>query len=82
MSLIIAPNGLNTRLKEETLSRDEVALVAAFTAWCERRRLAFDLICKECYDAREQSARCVGDNDRDDTSFKINCAHATRVYNR
>lgn len=81
MSLIIVPAGFGSELRRETLSREEIKLVTEFEAWCRKRNLALDLICRDCVDAGHGAAsRCKGDNGRDATVFKITCAHCERVY--
>ncbi len=80
-NLIIVPGGFGSELRRETLTKEEVRLVTEFEAWCHKRNLALDLICRDCADAGHGGAsRCRGDNARDATVFKITCPHAERVY--
>jgi hypothetical protein len=79
--LIILPNGFRPEQAKETLTKDEVKLVTDFEAWCQRRGLAVDLLCKHCLDAGHgPGSRCRGDNRRDSQAWRITCAHADRVY--
>jgi hypothetical protein len=81
MGVILLPNGLPSAIQKETLSRDEIKLVTAFEAWCERRGIALDLICKKCLDdGHGKASRLSGNNKRDAHTYSIKCAHAERTY--
>ena len=79
--LIVAPEGFTKTRRHETLTKDEVDLVMKFEAWCQRRHLVLDLLCRDCLDAGEgKASRLRGDNRRDALSYHITCAHADRIY--
>lgn len=81
MGVILLPNGMPGTRVRETLTKDEIKVVTEFERWATRRGLVLDLICKHCLDeGRGGDSRCIGDNARDASSYKISCAHAERVY--
>ena len=84
MSLVIVPKGFSGAgvLEKETLTREECDLVMKFEAWCQKRGIALDLVCRHCFDsgAGLAASRCSGDNSREATVFHIRCGHADRVY--
>jgi hypothetical protein len=77
--LILRPDGLAARKVQETLSKEEIKLVIDFNRWALRRGLKMDLLCQKCVD-EGLFPRCIGENDPDSTTFKIDCAHAERRY--
>lgn len=79
--MLVLPNGLPGTKIRESLSKEEVKLVNDFEEWCHRRGLIMDIICNSCLDeGHERASRCFGDNTRNSGIFRINCAHAERVY--
>jgi hypothetical protein len=82
-SPIIVPNGFSATKRREPLSKAEVKLVTEFEAWCQKRGLALDLLCKHCLDAGEgPNSRCFGNNTRDSLQYTISCNHLERVYGK
>jgi hypothetical protein len=80
VSLLVLPNGHPTTRQQETLTREEVALVTRFEEWCSRRGIVLDLICRKCLDdGLGREARLAGDNTRNSVKYTIRCPHADRV---
>jgi hypothetical protein len=79
--MILLPNGLPSKLQQETLSREEINTVLQFEAWCRNRGLSFILNCDKCLmEHGTKKGYCTAGNDRYSSSYHIVCNHADRIH--
>lgn len=79
--MILRPNGNPARKKVIPLNRTDVKTVIDFERWCLQMGLALDLYCPKCADTLGPAkSRCWGNNQKDATTYHLECHCTDRVH--